>query len=37
MQNRRVVVTGGGIISAMGNDWQTVLKNLKAKKNFVKF
>ena len=37
MQNRRVVVTGGGIISAMGNDWQTVLKNLKAKKNFVKY
>ncbi|MBO6220036.1 MAG: beta-ketoacyl-ACP synthase [Treponema sp.] len=37
MQNRRVVVTGGGIISALGNDWPTVLKNLKAKKNFVKY
>ena len=37
MQNRRVVVTGGGIVSALGNDWPTVLKNLKAKKNFVKY
>ena len=37
MQKRRVVVTGGGIISALGNDWPTVLKNLKAKKNFVKY
>lgn len=37
MQNRRVVVTGGGIVSALGSDWPTVLKNLKAKKNFVKY
>lgn len=37
MQNRRVVVTGGGIVSALGNDWETILSNLKAKKNFVKY
>ena len=37
MQNRRVVITGEGIVSALGNDWQTILKNLKAKKNFVKY
>ena len=37
MENRRVVVTGGGIVSALGNDWGTVLKSLKAKKNFVKY
>ena len=34
-KGRRVVVTGGSVISALGNDWETVLKNLKAKKNFV--
>ena len=37
MERRRVVVTGGGIISALGNDWNTILANLKAKKNFVKY
>ncbi|MCR4823202.1 MAG: beta-ketoacyl-ACP synthase [Treponema sp.] len=37
METRRVVVTGGGIVSALGNDWPTALKNLKAKKNFVKY
>ena len=37
MQEKRVVVTGGGIVSALGNDWETVLKNLKAKKNFVRY
>ena len=36
-KGRRVVVTGGSVISALGNDWETVLKNLKAKKNFVRY
>ena len=34
---RRVVVVGGGIVSALGNDWYSALNSLKAKKNFVKF
>lgn len=34
---RRVVVTGGGIISALGNDWESALKSLKECKNFVKY
>ncbi len=34
---RRVVVTGGGIVSALGNDWPTALKSLKACKNFVRY
>ena len=37
MDKRRVVVTGGGIISALGNDWGTILANLKAKKNFIHY
>ncbi|MBQ9908851.1 MAG: beta-ketoacyl-ACP synthase [Treponema sp.] len=37
MEKKRVVVTGGGIVSALGNDWGTILANLKAKKNFVKY
>ena len=37
MESRRVVVTGGSMVSALGNDWQTALKNLKAKKNFVSY
>ncbi|MBQ4379571.1 MAG: beta-ketoacyl-ACP synthase [Treponema sp.] len=37
MEKKRVVVTGWGIVSALGRDWQTILKNLKAKKNFVKY
>ncbi|MDE6351486.1 MAG: beta-ketoacyl-ACP synthase [Treponemataceae bacterium] len=36
-KGRRVVVTGGSVISALGNDWQTVLRSLKAKKNFVRY
>ena len=32
MGKRRVVVTGGGIVSVLGNDWNTILANLKAKK-----
>jgi 3-oxoacyl-[acyl-carrier-protein] synthase II len=37
MESRRVVVTGGSMVSALGNDWQTALKNLRAKKNFVRY
>lgn len=37
MESRRVVVTGGSMVSALGNDWQSALKNLKAKKNFVRY
>lgn len=37
MERKRVVVTGGGIISALGKDWSTILANLKAGKNFVKY
>ena len=33
---RRVVITGGAIISALGNEWTDILKNLKAGKNFVR-
>ena len=34
---RRVVVTGGGLISALGNDWASALKSLKACKNFTQY
>lgn len=34
---RRVVVTGGGMVSALGNDWASALKSLKACKNFVRY
>ena len=37
MEKRRVVITGGGIVSVLGSDWNTILANLKAKKNFVKY
>ncbi|MBR4448974.1 MAG: beta-ketoacyl-ACP synthase [Treponema sp.] len=37
MESRRVVVTGGSMVSALGNDWPTALENLKAKKNFVRY
>ncbi|MBP3772935.1 MAG: beta-ketoacyl-ACP synthase [Treponema sp.] len=37
MEKRRVVVTGGGILSALGNNWTTILSNLKAKKNFIHY
>lgn len=37
MERKRVVVTGGGIVSVLGRDWNTILANLKAKKNFVKY
>lgn len=31
--SRRVVVTGGSCISALGQEWQEILANLKSKKN----
>ena len=34
---RRVVVTGGGMVSALGRDWETALKNLKECKNKVRY
>ena len=37
MDKRRVVVTGGGILSALGNNWTTILSNLKEKKNFIHY
>jgi len=33
--NRRVVVTGGSCVSALGQSWQEILANLKSKKNYV--
>ena len=33
---RRVVVTGGSIVSALGNDWPQVLETLKKGKNCVR-
>jgi 3-oxoacyl-[acyl-carrier-protein] synthase II len=33
---QRVVITGGGLISALGSDWQTILAKLKAGKNCVR-
>ena len=35
--NRRVVVTGGSIISALGNEWNDIFANLKKKKNKIKY
>ena len=37
METKRVVVTGGSMVSALGNDWPTALKNLKALKNFTRY
>ncbi len=34
---RRVVVTGGGIVSVLGNSWEEAYKSLKNCKNFIKF
>jgi len=33
---RRVVITGGSIVSALGSEWPEILANLKAAKNFVR-
>ncbi|MBQ3801025.1 MAG: beta-ketoacyl-ACP synthase [Treponema sp.] len=34
---RRVVVTGGGMLSALGDDWDEAFRNLKAGKNFIRY
>ncbi|GHU40763.1 beta-ketoacyl-ACP synthase II [Spirochaetia bacterium] len=34
---RRVVVTGGGVVSALGTDWQAVSAKLRAGKNCVRY
>ncbi|MBR7063668.1 MAG: beta-ketoacyl-ACP synthase, partial [Treponema sp.] len=34
---RRVVITGGGMVSALGRDWQTALAKLKSGKNCIKY
>ena len=35
--NRRVVVTGGNVISALGNEWNEIFASLKQKKNKIKY
>ncbi|MDR0451669.1 MAG: beta-ketoacyl-ACP synthase [Treponema sp.] len=35
-EKRRVVVTGGGIISSLGCEWPEIFGNLKAGKNFIR-
>jgi 3-oxoacyl-[acyl-carrier-protein] synthase II len=35
-EKRRVVVTGGGVVSVLGNEWKKILAALKAGKNFVR-
>jgi 3-oxoacyl-[acyl-carrier-protein] synthase II len=34
---RRVVITGGSVVSALGSEWPEILGNLKAGKNFVRY
>lgn len=34
---RRVVVTGGGMVSALGREWDTAFKNLKSYKNKIRY
>jgi 3-oxoacyl-[acyl-carrier-protein] synthase II len=34
---RRVVITGGAVISALGNEWPDILNSLRAGKNFVRY
>ena len=34
---RRVVITGGSIVSALGSEWADVLKNLKSGKNCIRY
>ena len=34
---RRVVVTGGGMVSALGRDWETAYANLKTCKNKIRY
>ena len=35
--NRRVVVTGGSVISALGNEWDEIFASLRQKKNKIKY
>ena len=35
--SRRVVVTGGSIVSALGNEWPVIFESLKLKKNKIKY
>jgi 3-oxoacyl-[acyl-carrier-protein] synthase II len=34
---KRVVITGGSVVSALGNEWSLILKNLKHGKNFIRY
>jgi 3-oxoacyl-[acyl-carrier-protein] synthase II len=34
---RRVVITGGAVVSALGNEWPDILKALKAGKNCIRY
>ncbi|MDR1128105.1 MAG: beta-ketoacyl-ACP synthase [Treponema sp.] len=36
LEKRRVVVTGGSIVSPLGYEWPEILRNLKAGKNFIR-
>ena len=35
--SRRVVVTGGSVVSALGNEWPVIFSSLKLKKNKIKY
>ena len=35
--SRRVVVTGGSVVSALGNEWPVIFASLKLKKNKIKY
>ena len=35
--SRRVVVTGGSVVSALGNEWGEIFAALKQKKNKIKY
>ena len=35
--SRRVVVTGGSVVSALGNEWPVIFASLKEKKNKIKY
>jgi 3-oxoacyl-[acyl-carrier-protein] synthase II len=34
---RRVVITGGAVVSALGNEWPQIFSSLKAGKNFIRY
>ena len=35
--SRRVVVTGGSVVSALGNEWPVIFASLKEKNNKIKY